>query len=47
MSTLETLRLLSGTLRDLQVKGYNLKILLQQIGVQDAINILTVCLGMS
>jgi len=39
MSTLETLRLHSGTLLDLQVKGYNLKILLQQIGVQDAINI--------
>ena len=26
---------------------FNLKIFLQQIGVQDAINILTVCLGMS
>ena len=38
MSTLETLRLHSGTLLDLQVKGYNLKILLQQIGVQDAID---------
>ena len=38
MSTLETLRLHSGTLLDLQVIGYNLKILLQQIGVQDAIN---------
>ena len=47
MSTLETLRLHSGTLLDLQVKGYNLKILLQQVGVQDAINIFTVCLGMS
>ena len=47
MSTLETLRLHSGTLLDLQVKGYSLKILLQQIGVQDAINIFTVCLGMS
>ena len=45
MSTLETLRLHSGTLLDLQVKGYNLKIL--EIGVQDAINIFTVCLGVS
>ena len=42
MSTMETLRLHSGTLLDLQVK-----ILLQQIGVQDAINIFTVCLGRS
>ena len=45
MSTLETLRLHSGTLLDLQVKGYNLKIL--ELGVQDAIIIFTVCLGMS
>ena len=45
MSTLETLRLHSGTLLDLQVKGYNLKIL--ELGVQDPINIVTVCLGMS
>ena len=45
MSTLETLCLHSGTPLDLQVKGYNLEIL--EIGVQDAINVFTVCLGMS
>ena len=45
MSTLETLRLHSGTLLDLQVQGYNLQILLQQIGVQDAINIFITLFG--